>query len=81
MEQVWMKEQLLPKDTLLECIVAHEDGSYTVGKRTYRVASHQVVGNYAGIRLRDDRRQRKDFNFIPTSKNYIWKYFKLVKEM
>lgn len=61
---------------ILICIKKHEDGIYTLDKE-YRVASYQVWEGYAGIRLRDDKRERKDFNFIVTSKNYLWKYFKL----
>lgn len=68
--------------TLLQCKKPHEDGNFTIGK-TYKVNAHRyrsVPGGveYVGVRIRDDKRQRKDFNFIPTSKNYIWKYFKSV---
>lgn len=62
------------KGEIVTCIKKHPDGIYTVGK-DYKINSYQVVGNYAGVRIRDDRRERKDFNFIPTSRNYIWKHF------
>jgi hypothetical protein len=84
MEQSGMESTSLQVGTRLECIEVHEDGFYTVGE-FYRVNAHRyrsVPGgglNCAGIRVRDDKRERKDFNFIPTSKNYIWKFFRLVK--
>lgn len=59
------------------CIKEHPDGHFTLN-RIYKINAYQVVGKYAGVRIRDDRRERKDFNFIPTSKNYLWKCFKLV---
>lgn len=58
------------------CTVLHPDGNFTIGK-SYKISSYQVVGKGAGIRIRDDKRQRRDFNFIPTSKNFIWDYFRL----
>jgi hypothetical protein len=67
---------LLPKGTELICIKEHPDGSFTIGE-SYKVNAHRVKGAYIGIRIRDDKRERKDFNFIPESKNFIWKYFRL----
>lgn len=72
-------QQQLPVGTILVCIQAHPDGRYTVND-TYKVNAYQVVENYTGVRIRDDRRERKDFNFIPSSKNYVWKYFKVLGE-
>jgi hypothetical protein len=62
--------------TLIVCINEHPAGSFTVGK-TYRISAYQVGRKYAGIRVRDDKRQRKDFNFTPTSNSYLWNYFRL----
>jgi len=66
---------LLPKGTSVICTAEHPDGDFTRGKR-YRINAHRTSGvGYAGVRIRDNRRQRKDFNFIPDSRNYLWKYF------
>lgn len=62
------------KGESIVCIKDHPDGHFTVGKE-YKVNAYQLVGSYAGVRVRDDRRERRDFNFIPTSKNYFWKHF------
>lgn len=72
--------KIIPVDvgTIIECIAEHEDGIFYVGE-LYKINAHQVVGKYAGVRIRDAKRERKDFNFIPTSKNYFWKHFKVVQ--
>lgn len=73
---------MIKKNTRLICKVAHPHGNFTVDN-VYKVDSHRlrdVPGGgleYAGVRVRDDRRQRKDFNFIPESPNFIWDYFSL----
>mgnify|MGYP007135336205 CR=1 FL=1 len=84
LQNVKAQPDLLPKiGTLLVCIKPHPDGFYTKGKIykvvSYRKHSYQGGWQYAGVRLRDDKRQRKDFNFIPISRNYIWKYFRLIE--
>lgn len=61
--------------TKVRCIQEHPDGNFTVD-RVYTVGSYRELGKYMGVRVRDDRRQRKDFNFLETSKNYFWDYFK-----
>ncbi|MNP04854.1 hypothetical protein D3C76_967880 [compost metagenome] len=63
----------VPVGTLLICIQSHPDGLFTQGQ-IYKV---NALGKRGGVRIRDDKRERKDFNYIPTSKNYIWAYFKL----
>jgi hypothetical protein len=64
--------------TKLICIRPHKDGFFTVDA-TYKVNAYQVVGSYAGVRIRDNKRERKDFNFILGSRNYFWNYFKLAE--
>lgn len=71
--------------TQIVCIAKHQHGNFTVGA-TYKINAHKSYTyqggvEYAGVRIRDDKRQRKDFNFIPTSKNFIWNYFKLREEV
>lgn len=63
------------KEVTLTCILSYEE-AFTIGK-TYKISAYQVLGKYDRLRIRDDKRQRRDFNFIPTSKNYIWNYFQL----
>ncbi|MMZ45227.1 hypothetical protein D3C76_403860 [compost metagenome] len=69
---------VIEKGTLLICTVPHPDGDFTRGK-VYKVnaisKSKKYKGTYVSIRVRDDKRQRKDFNLIPTSKNYIYSHF------
>lgn len=64
----------LEKGTKLKCIKSHPDGVFTVGQ-IYKVAAHRMSKGYIGVRIRDDKRERKDFNFIADSKNFIWEYF------
>lgn len=78
-EQIPQLTKNLPIGTRLRCRIVHEDGDFTAG-RIYKVNAYRcrnVAGKveYFGVRIRDNKRQRKDFNFIPTSKNYIWNYF------
>ena len=61
--------------TKVICIQEHPDGNFTEGG-IYKVSAYRILGKYAGIKIRDDKRQRRDFNFIETSKNYFWDYFK-----
>jgi len=66
------------KGTIIRCIKEHPDGHFTVGKK-YKINAYRVTAHYAGVRVRDDKRERKDFNFIPASKNYFWDYFRVVE--
>lgn len=64
----------IEQGSLLKCYVAHPDGNFTVG-RTYKVNSYQVGVSSVRIRIRDNKRQRRDFNLLETSRNYLWNYF------
>lgn len=63
----------------LKCIAEHPDGVFIVGK-SYRINSFRFLGKHMSVRIRDEKRERKDFNFISTSKNYLWKHFRAEKE-
>lgn len=65
----------LVKGSEIICIKEHPDGHFTVGK-VYKINAFRTKPGYCGVRIRDDKRERKDFNFIPSSKNYIWKHFR-----
>lgn len=54
----------------------HHSAFFTVGKE-YTINRTRVWDNYAGVQVRDDKRERKDFNFIPDSNSYFWKFFRL----
>lgn len=72
-------EQLsLIPGTELQCLQTHPDGYFKVGD-IYKVCGYRTTEKYRGIRIRDSRRERKDFNFITASKNYVWKYFTRVQ--
>jgi len=70
-----------PQDLIrkpLMCIKEHPDGDYTVGKKYTVVDIRKMVevsDKYTSVRIRDNKRERKDFNFNPASKNYLWRYF------
>ena len=69
---------VVKKGMKVECIAGeHHSAQFTVGK-IYKVTRTRVWDKYAGVQVRDDKRERKDFNFIPDSNSYFWKYFKLV---
>lgn len=66
------------RGTVIECIKpGHHAGSFTVGN-VYKVNAYQVGGKYAGVRIRDDKRERKDFNFKVGSNSYFWDYFRVL---
>jgi len=74
-------QDTLPVGLELICIKDFPDGDFTIGNE-YRINAHRVKSvpggvNYVGFRIRDDKRQRKDFNLIPASKNYLWRFFRL----
>lgn len=60
------------------CIATHEDGHFHVGQ-IYKVNAYRLLGKNMGVRIRDSKRERKDFNFIIGSKNYFWKHFRVSK--
>ena len=77
-----MEDLSLPvvKGTEIVCIKEHPDGHFEVGEK-YKVNAYRMFGKYIGVRIRDDKRERKDFNFIKSSKNYFWNYFQVVKKV
>lgn len=61
----------------LYCHTKPPFGRFTVGK-TYKVASRTSgVGmiQTPRLRVRDDYRERADFNFCRESRNFLFKYF------
>jgi hypothetical protein len=60
----------------VRCLKAHRDGKFTIGK-SYKISATRETNGTISVVIRDDRRERLDFNFIPRSRNYFWRYFAL----
>jgi hypothetical protein len=68
----------VPTGTYLVCIKAHPAGDYTIGKVYKVVPSNPKFRMRTNqVRIRDNKREKTDFNFSEISDNYLWDYFRL----
>jgi hypothetical protein len=63
---------------VIVCVKEFPWGHFIVGEK-YRVSCFRMQGRYMGVRVRDHKRERKDFNFLVESNSYFWDYFDRVK--